>query len=833
MKVSLNWIEEYTGNLNASAEEIANKIRKSLSEVEHIENFNEKYKDLVVAEIMEKEDHPNADKLGVYKISSGDEYQPQVVAGDKNLCVGDQVVYIPVDTEIPNNPFPEKSDGIIKKTKIRGIESEGMLASEKELGISDDHDRVMILVERYEVGENFAKAVKLDDYILEIENKPLTIRPDAFGIIGIAREVSAMFDKPFKTPAWLKSSNLPEPKEETLKLKIYNKLENLCPRYTAIAIKNIKVKESPLWLKIKLASVGVKPINNVVDITNYLMILTGQPLHAFDYDKLISKDIHAKDQAIITVRTARQGEKITLLNGKTIELDTKSVVICDSQNPIALGGIMGGLDTEVDYDTKNIILESANFDLYNIRRTSMSLGIFTEAATRFSKGQDPNLCRPVLHKAVEMLQELCEGITASEVQDEGIELPKPHKLSFSISYLNKHTGLNLPKKEILKILSNVEINEISQESNTDDFVTVEIPTYRQDLKISEDIHEEVARLYGYEKIDLTLPKRSIKPPRLNPDVECNKKIRTILKSIGANEVLTYNFVGEKLYKNCDLNLERNYRIKNPISPDLEYMRSTLLPSLLEKTILNINQGYEEFAIFEINKAHNKLDIEKDGILPKEHRLLTLVFYKDIPHNYYHTKYFLDILFKQLRCLEVNYESINKINKENLPNFIRIVLQSFDINKTAVVSAPLNKEKIYLGIIGEPNLQIKENFKLKQAGMFEINLDNLQRIIDSNNEIINFSKFPKIQQDFCFILDKDIPYIILEKTINKALEGRDLNYIIKPLDIYQTEEENRQITFNITIQHKNKTLKEKDINSIRKLIEKKVFKETGGKLKGEN
>jgi len=431
-----------------------------------------------------------------------------------------------------------------------------------------------------------------------------------------------------------------------------------------------------------------------------------------------------------------------------------------------------------------------------------------------------------------MIEELSGGTIASKIQDESIELPKPHKLSFSVSYLNQHTGLNLSRKDILRILSNAEIKEIKKTSKADDFITLEIPTYRQDLKISEDIHEEVARLYGYEKINLTLPKRSIKPPRPNIDIESNKRIRTILKSMGANEVLTYNFVGEKLYKNCDLDIEKNYRIKNPISPELEYMRSTLIPSLIEKTVLNINKGHEEFALFEINKVHNRLETEKDNILPQEHRLLSLVFFKNISHNYYHAKYFLDTLLNQLKCSEVNYESINKINKDNLPNFIKIVLPSFDINKTAVISAMINKEKIYLGIIGEPNLLIKENFKLKQAGMFEINLDYLQRIIDLNREIINFSKFPKIQQDFCFVLDKDIPYIILEKTIKKALDERELNYTIKPLDIYQKEEENRQITLSITIQHKKKTLKEKDINSIRKLIEKKVLKETGGELKGE-
>ncbi len=601
----------------------------------------------------------------------------------------------------------------------------------------------------------------------------------------------------------------------------------------ALSIKDVDVKESPLWLKAFLASLDIKSVNNIVDITNYIMVITGQPLHAFDYDKLVSRDIHAKNKALITVRTAQQSEKITTLDGKNVELNDQTVVICDSQNPIAVGGMMGGLDTEVDNNTKNLILESANFDLYNIRKNSMELGFFTEAVTRFSKGQDPNICEPSLYKAVAMIQELAGGKIASKIQDENTKLPEPHKVTFSIDKLNKHTNLDLSKKQILEILSNVEIPEI--ETKGKDLVTLEIPTYRQDIKIPEDIHEEVTRLYGYKNIEFKLPKRNVSYKKTNPGVETATQTRNTLKAIGGNEVLTYNFVGYELYRNCDLNIEHNYRLTNPLSPELEFLRTTLLPSLLEKVNPNINNGYYKFSIFEINRVHNKLDLDKQekNRLPKEFRKLALVFTEDIPCPYYQAKYYLDKLLEELKTAPVEYKPIEKINNEIIPNNISIIQDMFDINRTAIITSQLDNQDIYLGIIGEPNLEVQENLKLKQpVGMFEIDLDNLQKIIALNTDIINFSKYPKIQQDMCFVLNKEVHYKVVEQTIEKALLERKLNYKIKPVDIYQKEEEKKQITIQINIQHKEKTLKEKDIQSIRDLVEKRVFKETKGTLKKE-
>lgn len=834
MKVSFNTIKKYLGETDISAEELVEKFKLHLSDVESFEDLSEKYKGLIMGEITKAEDHPNADKLGVYNVKIGQSSEVQVVAGDKTLEVGDMVVYLAPETKVPHNAYPEKFDGIIKKAKIRGVESNGMLASEKELEISSDHDNVMTVDIDCKPGQDASSVLGLNDKIIEIENKTLTIRPDTFGVIGLAREVSGFLGMPFETPEWFLKPKTLKPasvKKEELPIKVVNKLKKLCPRYTAIAMKNVKVEQSPLWLKMYLSSIGIKPINNVVDITNYLMTITGQPLHAFDYDKVTSKDSHYKDKAVITVRLAKMGEKITTIDQKTRELNEKTVVICDSQNPIAIGGVMGGLETEIDENTKNIIIESANFDLYNIRRTSMSLGLVSDAVTRFSKGQDPNICEPTLYKAVKLIEEICKGEVASNVQDQHIELPKPHRLTFSLEYFQNHTGLELEREEVVKILSNVELKETSD--GTGDLITLDIPTYRQDLKIPEDIHEEIARIYGYTNIPLRLPKREITSTPSNANFEFEKKLRTIFKGMGVNEVLTYNFVGEKLYKDCDLNIKNNYKLVSPLSPELEYLRTTLIPSIIEKINPNINSGYVDFGLFEINKVHNKKDFSKKENMPLEKKIVSMILTGQGKEMFYNIKYFLDTMLKALRAKEVEYEPIYMTNTKDLPNNLQEVLPMFDINRSALIFYTLDDQKHYLGIIGEPNLSVQENLKLLQpVGMFELDFENLKKISSFENERINFSKYPKITQDLCFVLKEDIPYIVLEKQIGSLLEKRNLNYILTPVDIYQGKESDgkKQITVRVVLQHKEKTLKEKDIQSIRGIIEKDVKKKLDATIK---
>jgi phenylalanyl-tRNA synthetase beta chain len=415
MKLPLKTTEKYSKlpkDVEKSVEIISNKI----GAVEEVQELSEKYNNIYIAEILEKREHPDADKLAIYMITIDGKEEIQVIAGDKNLEIGDRVAYIKPGGIVPSTYYNEPFE--IKSVKMRGEISNGMMCSEKELDIGPSHERVLVLPEDAPIGESFANYYELNDTIIDIENKALTNRGDLFGIIGLAREISACQGLQFESPKWIKEPEIDlEPSKICLNLDVDNQAEPICPRYCAIAMSNIKMTESPIWLKSILLKSDIKPINIVVDITNYLMLLTGQPLHAFDLDKVIKTDSKQADMAHIVVRTARPEEKILGIDDNIYELSDNHLVIANSENPIAIAGVIGGKDTEIDETSKNIIIESANFDRYNLRRTSMELGIVTEASTRFTRAQSPENCLPVLSKAVQLIQELADGEIASNLID--------------------------------------------------------------------------------------------------------------------------------------------------------------------------------------------------------------------------------------------------------------------------------------------------------------------------------------------------------------------------------------------------------------------------------
>src|SRR5680860_1612833 len=376
MKVSLNLIKQLT-RVKLGNDELLSRINSRLAEVENLENLADKYQGILVAEIKEAKEHPDADKLGIYQIYNGKK-TIQVVAGDKTLKVGDKVAHIAPGLTVPAT-FDDAEPFVMKKIQLRGKDSNGMLGSAKELAFGDDHDKVLVLDTSVPAGTTLIEAYDLDYQIIDIENKTLTNRPDCFGLIGFAREVAGIQDLQFTSPSWfLETTKIPK-SNNSLKLNVKNEVPKDCPTYLATAVSKVEIKQSPVHLMTYLSRLGVRPINNIVDMTNYYMIMTGQPLHAFDYDKLASGNI--------TVRYPKKGEKLTLLDGKEIEIHAHAVTICDDKGPIALGGVMGGANSEISNDTKNIVIECANFDMYSIRTTSMKHGIFSDAATRYMRGQ--------------------------------------------------------------------------------------------------------------------------------------------------------------------------------------------------------------------------------------------------------------------------------------------------------------------------------------------------------------------------------------------------------------------------------------------------------------
>ena len=828
MRLPLSIVKQFT-KIEYEEERLVSEISGRICNVESVEDISKEYEGIVIGEILEKKDHPNADKLSIYKVNIAEENPVQVVAGDKTLEVGEKIAYFKVGSSIP---YEKEEEYVIKEVNMRGEKSYGMMASEKELNLGPDHTKVMRLDSDAVVGQSFAEYYGLDDTVIDIENKGLTNRGDLFGILGLSRELSALQGRAFTSPEWFIKPNIQHPKKECLRLKIENDAESTCPRYTAIAMDNINIKDSPRWMKSALIKAGLRPISNIVDITNYLMILTGQPLHAFDYDKVLKKDIGEKDEAHILVRMAQNGEKIHLINGTVVELTDKNMVIADSTNPIGLAGVMGGGDTEVDESTERIIIESANFDRFNIRRTSMQHGLNTDASDRFKRSQDPNMCLPILCRAVELVQELADGEVATEIFDLYPNPVEALKISLNASKLNTLLGIHLELEDIENILTNLEYIVLEKDKNGE-YITVQVPTFRRDISIEEDIYEDIGRIYGYDKITKMLPSVEMVPTKTPLILEAKIKISEILSNSGSNEIITYNFVSSRLLKDVGQDANLSYHVKNAISPELEYMRPSLVPSLIEKLSINLNKGHTEVSLFETNISHQKNVLDSEE-LPLENWYLSFVYSHKNNSRYDGSPYFMAkrYLEKVLNGLGVNnYDYILAMdyNLEDTSPWLKNISNTFNLNSSAVI---LSKEKKILGIVGDISSKLRDNFKLpKYTSAFEINISELIPCIGEGNSFKKEPMFPAITRDLCFIVDDSTQYGELEQELSKSLNSDSLYTSLECLDIYQSDDskESKNITFRMSIQNYEKTLTEKDFEKIKEKIKKKVINKFSGEI----
>ncbi len=828
MRISVKTLKEL-GNIQHTNEEIIEAIKTHIGEVEDAHNLEDDYKDIVVAEIKEKKDHPDADKLGIYQISIGEEELIQVLAGDKTLEIGDKVAYLKPGAKVPYTIYTEEKPFVIEAIKMRGVLSNGMMGSEKELNLGPDHTIVMRLPSDAKVGEDFSKYYDLNDFLIDIENKALTNRGDLFGTLGLARELTVIFGQPFVSPDWYidYDKNLTS-EGSCLSLKITNDAEVLCKRYTALAMDNIKITESPLWLKSALIRFGYKPINNVVDITNYISHLVGQPLHAFDYDKVISNDPNHNEIANINIRMAKEGESILGLDNKVHELNDRIMVIADSTNPIAIAGIIGGADTQVDSNTQRIIIECANFDKSNIRRSSMILGINTDAGTKFKHALGLEQCIPTIKKTVSMVKELAQGTIASDIIDIYPE-PQPSKLiSFSINTLNNHLGTKLQKETVLQILRNLEYQIVEE---NEDMLTVCPPSWRRDIEIKEDIHEDIGRIYGYNNIEPILPQRDIVPTRDNKIYTLKKQIRSILSNSGLNETDTYSFIDIKTLKLCNLDANLAFKIKNPIAPELSIMRTSLIPSLLVKTQLNLQKGFEKFGLFELNIPHIQGYLDEEG-LPREDWHLSIILTDATKEStgsaYYLAKRYLEKIFNTLNLKDIRYELLADSKQDDMAIDLKNVSYVFDQNTSALVYC--NQKAV--GLIGEINNQVKAKLGLPAfTCAIDININSLLDLQSVNQKYIDMPKFPESRVDMCFEVDTNINYIDLENCINKIINEDNLWGTVSCVDIYKDEKmvSTKRITFRIQVRHQEKTLKDKDIQAITNKIGKKLVNTYQAKL----
>jgi phenylalanyl-tRNA synthetase beta chain len=834
MKFSLN-MAQYHSNVaftSLSRDEIMSRIGSQLGAVENSVDWAKKYTDIIAVRVVSCEKHPDAEKLSLCLIDDGgvigdvdrnNEGYVQVVCGAPNVREGLLVAWIPPGATVPStydsDPF------VLESRELRGKVSNGMLASPKELDISDDHEGILEINEvesgrSVAPGEQFASVYGLDDYVIELENKMFTHRPDCFGNLGVAREVAGIFGLSFESPDWYENPQKPTIKNEQLPVNVRNEVGELVPRFSVVSMSNISIKPSPVWMQADLKRVGIKPINNVVDATNYVMHLTGQPLHAFDYDKLQK----FSSEPSLMPRRAKDGEKLKLLGGKEVELSKDDIVISTDKTAVALAGVMGGADTEVDSNTKNIVIECATFDMYTIRRTSMRHGIFTDAVTRFNKGQSPLQNDRALAYAMKLMQENAAAEQASNIYDLcsfDLGADNLSRVATTTEFINARLGSELTANEIQKLLQYVEF-VVDIQGNT---LNITAPFWRMDISIQEDIVEEVGRLYGYDKLPVLLPVRSSKPVPKNKQREFKQMIREKLATAGANEVLTYSFVHGKLLKNVGIDADQwAYHLRNALSPDLQYYRPSLMPSLLAKVHGNIkNQaGSDEnvFALFEIGKAHVKGHMDEDETtLPKQMRRVAFVLAADEKtakslgdSAYYHAKKYVELI------------SNNQVSFEELDTNEYPLTAPYQIERSSVIT--IGPDKHPIGAVGEYRRVVSRNLKLpKYCAGFEIDIDLLHEHL-THQAYEPLSQYPCSTQDITFEVTSDqkwsriYEFIHAELAVAKAEFG--YSYVIEPLDIFKADNSNnKRLSFRLTFTHHQKTLKTQEVNDTLERLAKAV------------
>ncbi|HKX73227.1 MAG TPA: phenylalanine--tRNA ligase subunit beta [Candidatus Saccharimonadales bacterium] len=813
MKVSIEFMKRYSGDeqWQLTPEELVAKIGRQLGAVEESEGLAARYAGIAIVQITEAKPHPNADKLSVYQMTNGTE-TVQVVSGDTSLNVGDKVAWIAPGQTVPST-HGTSAPVVMEARPLRGEVSNGMFGSGRELGLNEDHQKVLVLDTNEPAGTLLADAYNLNDTIIDIENKMFTHRPDGFGNLGVAREIAGIQGLPFASPEWYAhDAVLPAPQANDLKVTVRNEIPELVPRFVATPLANITIAPSPLWMQSFLQRIGVRPINNVVDITNYYMVLTGQPLHAYDYDKV--KALCGGDKAELVVRKPRKGETIELLNGKTIEPHADTMMVYAGEVPACVGGMIGGSTTEVDASTKTIILEGATWDMFSIRRTSMHHGIFTDAVTRFSKGQSPLQNTAVVAKAVADMQELAGAVVAGESVDvnhvgkDAMVRGSVHApIALSEEFINTRLGTHLRADDIAVILNNVEI--AAEVRGAELIVTP--PFWRTDLEIPEDIVEEVGRLHGFDQLPHELPTRSTSAVSVSKRDTLKNRIRNLLAAAGANELQTYSFVPAKLMQDVGQNPEHAFAIRNALSPELQHYRMSLTPGLIEKIHPNIKSGYGELALFEIGKVHIKNDLDCDG-LPREYQTLAFAYAAKAGDGspFYQAKYYLEYV---LNALNVPHTYVSA-DAESPYEIGRQIFAPFESKRSGYLL--IGEEGEFGGFVGEYTAKARKALKLPDyAAGFEIDID---RVLKHQRATAYQSllKFPATEQDVCLRVESPVRYADLERLVSGALAADErLRVGVAPLDIYQREDDaaHKQITFRITLQHTDRTLTTNEVNTL--------------------
>ncbi|MBC7764645.1 phenylalanine--tRNA ligase subunit beta [Microbacteriaceae bacterium] len=814
MKVSLKTIEPYV-SIPVGVEELVETINKQLGGVEEVINFTDKYKDVVIVNVVECTPHPNADKLSVCMVDDAgivadverdERGLVRVVCGAPNVHAGMLAAWLPPRSTVPST-YGTNDVFVLDARELRGIKSNGMLAASDELAIGSDHDGIVeIIVDEWNpygktpmAGARFADVYGLDDTVIDIENKMFTHRPDCFGQIGVAREIAGILGVEFKQPEWL--DVLPEfVATDGMVLSVENLAKDVVPRLMAVGIKDITIRKSPLWMQCELTRLGSKGINNIVDVTNYMMLMTGQPTHAYDYDTL--------QGAKIVARKASEGETISLLNGKTYTLTPDDIVIADAEKAIGLAGIMGGFATEVTSETKNIVLEVATFDMYAVRKSSMRHGVFTDALTRFNKGQSPFQNPYIMSTLMKSVIDVAGGMQSTDVFDESADLQDVASINVATEFINARLGSALNAQDVYDLLRRVGFDvEMGNDANI-----ITPPYWRTDISLPEDIVEEVGRLRGFDTLPKELPLRTMLPAPKNTRRVFKQAVRNSLAASGANELLTYSFVHEKFMKRAGQDSQQAFQLANALSPDLHYFRLSLLPSLIDKAVVNVRAGYDETLLFELGKIHNKkTHLNDDEGLPKELEIIEGVYVSRQAREgaaYYRVRRIIDRLVADLSA-GIVYSPI-----DTMPDTPECA--PFDAKRSAFIHTLTGD---FVGIVGEFRQTVRANFKLPNyAAGFSLDIEALQEIYETATRVSRYkklSKYPSVSQDISLKTSSDVSYADLCRVLGAQTPKEAITVTLTPGTIYQSNEDTsiKTTTIHIKCVSQDRTLTDDDVRPI--------------------
>lgn len=804
MLVSYKWLQDYVDLTGVSAEELGEKITKSGIEVEGVETLNEGLKGIVVGHVLECEKHPDAEKLNKTLVDIGAEEPVQIICGAPNVGKGQKVAVATVGAVLPGN-FK------IKKAKLRGEVSNGMICSLQELGIEgklvakEFAEGIFNFPEDTEVGQDALALLGRDDQILELGLTPN--RADCLSMLGVGYEVAAILGKEVKLPE-PKTASASEKATDYIKVNVEAKEDN--PLYVAKVIKNVKVGPSPLWMQTRLMAAGIRPHNNVVDITNYILLEYGQPLHAFDYDLLGSKEI--------LVRRAKQGEKITTLDDAERTLTEDHLVITNGTVPVALAGVMGGANSEVNADTTTVLLESAYFTGPVIRKASKDHGLRSEASSRYEKGVDPARVRPAAERAAELMAlyaggEVLDGSSTADSLD-----MEPAVVSVTLEKINRVIGADLSMPEVQSIFSHLQF-ETAVDNDT---ITVTVPTRRGDITIEEDLIEEVARLYGYDNVPMTLPKGASTPGHLTDYQLKRRLVRRYLEGAGLYQAITYSLTSKDKATQYALENREPVELAMPMSEDRSLLRLSIVPQLLEVLKYNLARQADSLAVYETGAVFLKND---SADLPEEEEHLAAAITglwenhqwqgEKKPVDFYVLKGILEGLFA-------------KLGLESLVAVKAAEIDGLHPGRTAHVYL----DGKVIGFIGQVHPTVQKELDLKETYVFEL---NLKAVLEAGTEPLQYTaipRFPSITRDIALVVDKNKTAGELEGIIIEA--GGKLLKGVHVFDLYEgerMEEGKKSIAFSLKYFDPERTLTDEDVTKTHEKVLKAVEEQAGAVLRG--